>query len=76
MNLPQSKDLPRPTGSHSRILPRSPCPACPPSNTTHRLEEPARTACQSANLSFCGLLTSPSFNRLNKMRRFLNGFLT
>ncbi|MED6238057.1 hypothetical protein ATANTOWER_006726 [Ataeniobius toweri] len=30
-----------------------------------------QTACQSANLSFCVLLTSPSFNRLIKMTCFL-----
>ncbi|MEQ2236369.1 hypothetical protein ILYODFUR_012099 [Ilyodon furcidens] len=69
MNLPQSTGLPRTTGSNSTILPRSTCPDCPPSNKTHQLEEPARTACQYANLSFCGLLTSPSFNKLIKKQQ-------
>ncbi|MED6240743.1 hypothetical protein ATANTOWER_027137 [Ataeniobius toweri] len=65
MNLPQPKDLP---GSNCRITPRPTCPACPPSNVTHQLEEPAHTAYQSANLSFCGLLTSPSFSRFSKSK--------
>ncbi|MED6249860.1 hypothetical protein ATANTOWER_020875 [Ataeniobius toweri] len=44
------------------------CPACPPSNVTHRLEELAHTAYQSANLSFHGLLTCPSLNRFIKSK--------
>ncbi|MED6254805.1 hypothetical protein ATANTOWER_000563 [Ataeniobius toweri] len=65
MNLLQLKDLPGSTGSDCRIIP---CPACPPSGVAHQLEEPAHTACQSANLSFCGLLTSPSFNQFIKSK--------
>ncbi|MED6277416.1 hypothetical protein CHARACLAT_013278 [Characodon lateralis] len=38
---------------------------------THQLERPAHIAYQSANLSFHGLLTSPSFNRFIKMHCFL-----
>ncbi|KAK5599904.1 hypothetical protein CRENBAI_013754 [Crenichthys baileyi] len=57
MNLLKPKDLPGSTGSDCRNTPRLTCPACPPSNLIHQLEEPAHTA--PANLSLRGLLASP-----------------
>ncbi|MEQ2229309.1 hypothetical protein ILYODFUR_017560 [Ilyodon furcidens] len=59
MNLPQSKDLPDPSDQTAEY---------PPSNISHQLGEPAHTAYQSVSLSFCGLLTSPSFNRFIKSK--------
>ncbi|MED6246868.1 hypothetical protein ATANTOWER_025195 [Ataeniobius toweri] len=44
--------------STSRFAAHAPCPACPPSNTTHLLEEPGQTAHRPVNLSLHGLLTS------------------
>ncbi|MEQ2283676.1 hypothetical protein AMECASPLE_013993 [Ameca splendens] len=45
VNLPQSKDRSGSTRSDCKIAPNFTCPACPPSNTIHHLEEPAHTAC-------------------------------
>ncbi|MED6242427.1 hypothetical protein ATANTOWER_004557 [Ataeniobius toweri] len=58
INLPQSKDRSRSTRSDFKIAPRFTCPACPPSNTIHHLEEFARTARLPVSLSLGGLLTS------------------
>ncbi|MEQ2311300.1 hypothetical protein AMECASPLE_018430, partial [Ameca splendens] len=62
MNLPQYKDLPDPSDQTAEY---------PPSNVSHQLGEPAHTAYKSVSLSFCGLLTSPSFNRFIKISSFL-----
>ncbi|MEQ2293819.1 hypothetical protein AMECASPLE_037404, partial [Ameca splendens] len=59
MNLPQSKYCPGSTRSDFKIAPCFTCPACPPSNAIHHLQEFARTACLSVSLSLRGLLTSP-----------------
>ncbi|MED6275730.1 hypothetical protein CHARACLAT_029460 [Characodon lateralis] len=59
VNLPQSKDRSGSTRSDCKIASRFTCPACPPSNTIHHLEEITCTARLPVNLSIRGLLTSP-----------------
>ncbi|MED6232516.1 hypothetical protein ATANTOWER_031598, partial [Ataeniobius toweri] len=49
---------------YTRSDPRFTCPACPPSNAIHHLEESTHTARLPVNLSLRGLFTSPQ-NQLN-----------
>ncbi|KAK5612809.1 hypothetical protein CRENBAI_006310 [Crenichthys baileyi] len=59
LNFPQPEDRSGSIGSDCKIAPRFTCPACPPSNAIHHLEEPALTACLPVNLNLHGLPTSP-----------------
>ncbi|KAK5609600.1 hypothetical protein CRENBAI_003338 [Crenichthys baileyi] len=59
VNLLQSKDCSGSIRSDCKIAPRFTCPACPPSNAIHHLEEPAATACLPVSLGLHCLLTSP-----------------
>ncbi|MEQ2245671.1 hypothetical protein ILYODFUR_030365 [Ilyodon furcidens] len=58
-NLPQFKDCSGSTRSDCKIAPRFTCPACPPSNAIHHLEDPARTAPLPVSLGLRGLPTPP-----------------
>ncbi|MED6288050.1 hypothetical protein CHARACLAT_022580 [Characodon lateralis] len=58
VNLPHSKDRSGSTGSDCKMASRFTCPACPPSNATHHLEEFARTARLPVSLGLRGLFTS------------------
>ncbi|MED6240257.1 hypothetical protein ATANTOWER_018257 [Ataeniobius toweri] len=53
-----SVNLPKYTKSDCKIAPRFTCPACPPSNAIHHLEEFACTARLPVSLSLHCLLTS------------------
>ncbi|MEQ2252573.1 hypothetical protein ILYODFUR_023104 [Ilyodon furcidens] len=59
VNLPQSKNCSGSKRSDCKIAPRFTCPACPPSNSIHHLEEFARTARLPVSLSLHGFLTFP-----------------
>ncbi|MEQ2308588.1 hypothetical protein AMECASPLE_029687 [Ameca splendens] len=59
LNLSQPEHHSGSIGSNCKIAPRFTSPACPPSNATHHLEEPARIARSPVSFSLHNLLTSP-----------------